>query len=163
MIMKWRHTSGFSVDNSVRIARDNESGTTALAQYIIRSPFSEAKLSYNNTGTVVYRSKMTHGKNKQNFSISTAEEFIATITQHIPENSFQLVKYRAWYSNRMRGDWRKQKSLRKETERQTSNEIEKSSMSRITNHAESRRRYGGRASKKCGKLILWSVRTVRRR
>ncbi len=50
MIMKWRHTSGFSVDNSVRIARDNESGITALAQYIIRSPFSAAKLSYNSTG-----------------------------------------------------------------------------------------------------------------
>ena len=39
-IMKWRHTSGFSVDNSVRIARDDENGITTLAQYIIRSPFS---------------------------------------------------------------------------------------------------------------------------
>ena len=74
MTMKWRHTSGFSVDNSVRIARDNESGISALAEYIIRGPFSAAKLSYNNTGMVVYRSKMTHGKNKKNFSISTADE-----------------------------------------------------------------------------------------
>ena len=52
MIMKWRHTSEFIVDNSVRIARDDAAGMTNLAQYIIRSPFS----------------------------ISTAEEFIATIT-----------------------------------------------------------------------------------
>jgi len=40
-------------------------------------------------GMVVYRSKMTHGKNKKNFSIFTAEEFIAVITRHIPEKSFQ--------------------------------------------------------------------------
>ncbi|MCP3888729.1 MAG: hypothetical protein GY702_07620, partial [Desulfobulbaceae bacterium] len=35
-------------------------------------------------------------------------EFIASITQHIPEPSFQLVRYYGWYSNRMRGDRRKQ-------------------------------------------------------
>lgn len=56
---------------------------------------------------VVYKSKMTHGKNKKNFSISTADEFIADITQHIPEKSFQLVRYYGWYSNRMRGERRK--------------------------------------------------------
>jgi len=50
---------------------------------------------------------MTHGKNKKNFSISTAVEFIADITQHIPEKSFQLVRYYGWYSNRMRGERRK--------------------------------------------------------
>ena len=32
MIMKWRHTSGFSVDNGVRIARDDQKGQTAVAQ-----------------------------------------------------------------------------------------------------------------------------------
>ncbi|MBU1060889.1 MAG: transposase, partial [Proteobacteria bacterium] len=39
----------------------------------------------------------------KNFSISTADEFIAAITQHIPEKSFQLVRYHGWYSNRMWG------------------------------------------------------------
>jgi Putative transposase/Transposase zinc-binding domain len=108
MLMKWKHTSGFNVDNSVRISRDDEKGITALAQYIIRNPFSLDKLSYNQeTGMVVYKSKMTHGKNKKNFSISTADEFIADITQHIPEKSFQLVRYYGWYSNRMRGERRK--------------------------------------------------------
>ncbi len=64
-LLKWRHTSGFSVDNLVRIKRNDEKGLTALAQYIIRSPFSVAKLSYNpDTSMVVYRSKMTHGKKK---------------------------------------------------------------------------------------------------
>ena len=114
MLMKWNHTSGFNVNNSVRIEKGDQAGLTNLAQYIIRNPFSLAKLTYNNsTGMVTYRSKMTHGKNKKNFSISTADEFIAAITQHIPEKSFQLVRYHGWYSNRMRGERRK---LEKESE-----------------------------------------------
>ena len=35
---------------------------------------------------------MPHGKNKKNFSISIADEFIADITRHIPEKSSQLVR-----------------------------------------------------------------------
>lgn len=53
MLMKWQHTSGFNVDNSVHIARGDEKGITAPAQYIIRHPFSLNKLSYNQeTGMV---------------------------------------------------------------------------------------------------------------
>lgn len=106
-IMRWRHTSGFSVHNGVQLARDDAEGWETLAQYIIRNPFSLEKLRYKEeTGTVIYRSKMTHGKNKSNFKVYAAEEFIATITQHIPEKSFQLVRYYGWYSNRARGDRR---------------------------------------------------------
>ena len=55
------------------------------------------KLRYiEETGTVVYQSKMTHDKkNRKNFEVYTAEEFIAAITQHIPEKSFQMVRYYA--------------------------------------------------------------------
>jgi hypothetical protein len=42
----------------------------------------------------------------------TAEEFIAAITQHIPEKSFQMVRYYGWYSNRAGGD-RKKKCLQR--------------------------------------------------
>ncbi|MCP3891738.1 MAG: hypothetical protein GY702_23145 [Desulfobulbaceae bacterium] len=41
-------------------------------------------------------------------------EMIASITQHIPEPSFQLVRYYGWYSNRMRGDRKKQQEKGKE-------------------------------------------------
>ena len=102
-LMKWRH-SGFSVHNKARVARDDEKGRVALAQYIIRNTFSLEKLTYNReTGTVIYRSKMSQGKSKKNFQIYTAEEFIAAITQHIPEKSFQMVRYYGWYSNKSRG------------------------------------------------------------
>ena len=69
--MSWRH-SGFSVHNRVRVARDDEQGREALAQYIIRNTFSVEKLTLLNrcppdnltgltyieeTATVIYRSK----------------------------------------------------------------------------------------------------------
>ena len=106
-IMRWRHTSGFCVHNGVQLARDDAEGGEGLAQHIIRNQFSLEKVRYKEeAGTVIYRSKMTHGKNRSNFKIFGAEEFIATITQHIPDKSFQLVRYYGWYSNRARGDRR---------------------------------------------------------
>ncbi len=57
---------------------------------------------------------MSHGKNKNNFKVFNDLEFIAAITQHIPEPSFKLIRYYGWYSNPMRGDRRKQEE-REET------------------------------------------------
>jgi hypothetical protein len=111
-LMSWRH-SGFSVHNGSRVARDDEEGKEAISQYIIRNTFSLEKLTYNQeTNTVIYQSKMTSGKNKRNFQIYTAEEFIAAITQHIPEKSFQMVRYYGWYSNKSRGLRKKQGILK---------------------------------------------------
>ena len=45
-----------------------------------------------------------HAKTKRNFEIFSAEEFIAAITQHIPDKGFQMVRYYGWYSNRARGE-----------------------------------------------------------
>ena len=33
-LMAWKHNSGFSVHNGVRLARDDEAGRESLAQYI---------------------------------------------------------------------------------------------------------------------------------
>ena len=96
-IMVRQHMSGFSDHNGVRIARDDEDAKEGLAQYIIRNPFSEEKVTYRQ------KTGMTHGKDKKNFLIVTAEEFIAAITQHIPEKSFQMVRHYGFYSNRARG------------------------------------------------------------
>jgi hypothetical protein len=71
----------------------------------LRNAFSEQKITYlEDTDKVLYRSAMTHGSNKKNFGIYTAEEFIAVITQHIPDKHFQMVRYYSWYSNRSRGE-----------------------------------------------------------
>jgi hypothetical protein len=61
---------------------------------IIAFWFAPKSIYINETGTVIYRSKMTHGNNnKKNFEVYTAEEFIAAITQHIPEKLFQIACY----------------------------------------------------------------------
>jgi hypothetical protein len=102
-LLKWKH-SGFSVHNGKPIKRNDTEGLERVAQYIIRNPFSEQKMTYNEeNGTVIYRSRM-HAKTKRNFEIFSAEDFIAAITQHIPDKGFQMVRYYGWYSNRARGE-----------------------------------------------------------
>jgi hypothetical protein len=102
-LMSWRH-SGFSVYRGNRIAPNDRKAQEALAQYIMRNAFAVEKMTFNEvTGQVIYRSSMKHGPNKRNFEVFSAEEFIAAVTQHIPEKSFQMVRYYGWYSNRTRG------------------------------------------------------------
>jgi len=45
---------------------------------------------------------MTHGENKKNLLVVEDEEFIALITQHIPEKSQQLTRYYGLDSNKTR-------------------------------------------------------------
>lgn len=86
MLMGWQHVSGFSVHNEVRIKPKDEEGLGNLSQYIIRNAFSLEKLKYyEGTYSVLYHSKMTHGKSKKNFQVFSPLEFIAAITKHISE------------------------------------------------------------------------------
>jgi hypothetical protein len=52
--------------------------------------------------------RVSRSKIQRNFEVFTPCEFIAAITQHIPDKSFQLVRYYGWYSNKMRGQRDKQ-------------------------------------------------------
>jgi hypothetical protein len=109
MLLSWQHVSGFNIHNEVRIKPDDEKGMENLSQCIIRNTFSMEKVKYEEgDSSVIYRSRMSHGKNKRNFQVFALLEFIASITQHIPEPYFQLTRAYGWYSNRMRGDRKKQ-------------------------------------------------------
>ncbi len=56
MLLRWRH-SGFSVNNSVRMAGDDHTARVSLAQYIARAPLSLEKLHYDQQdGKAVYHS-----------------------------------------------------------------------------------------------------------
>jgi len=107
-LLAWRHNSGFPVHNGVRLARDDEAGREALAQYIIRNPFALGKITCNPaSGMVICKSKPAPGKShggRRNFQVFSATGFIAAITQYIPEKPFQLVRYYGWYSKRGRGE-----------------------------------------------------------
>ena len=120
MLKSWKH-SGFNVHRSRRIQADERDDLERVARYIIRNPFSTEKMEFkppnavNRDGTVIYRS----GKNpkiNRNFQIFTPCDFIAAITQHIPDKSFQLVRYYGWYSNKMRGQRKKRAEEEKEAE-----------------------------------------------
>ena len=77
------------------------------------NPFSVSKMKYNSvTGTVIYHSKKTFGRNKKNFQILTPKEFIAAVTQHIPEKIFNLCDILAGILTERRENEAKQKSLR---------------------------------------------------
>jgi hypothetical protein len=52
--------------------------------------------------------RVSRSKIQRNFEVFTPCEFIAAITQHIPDKSFQFVRYYGWYSNKMRGRRSKQ-------------------------------------------------------
>jgi hypothetical protein len=107
MLRGWKH-SGFNVHRSRRVLPDEREDLERLAQYIIRNPFSVEKMELsapnraNTDGPIIYRSGM-NPKIQRNFEVFTPCDFIAAITQHIPDKSFQLVRYYGWYSNKMRG------------------------------------------------------------
>jgi hypothetical protein len=92
MLLGWKH-SGFCVHRSKRVQPHQKEDLERLAQYIIRNPFSVEKMHPDpETGTIIYRSGM-NPKIKRNFEIFTPCDFIAAITQHIPDKNFQLVRY----------------------------------------------------------------------
>lgn len=90
------------------MAPEERADLERLAQYIIRNPFAVEKMQVteanpaNPDGSIIYRSGM-NPKIQCNFEVFTPCDFIAAITQHIPDKSFQLVRYYGWYSNKMRG------------------------------------------------------------
>ena len=112
----WRH-SGFSVDKSVALAAADTAGLERLAAYMVRCPFSlDRILSVSEDGKVVYRAEKAEcqpfpilGDQKlfrgisRNFEVFDPLEFLAEITQHIPDPGMQMIRYYGWYSNKMRG------------------------------------------------------------
>jgi len=64
------HNSGFNIHNQVKIKSQDQRGRECLAQYILRSPFSQEKMAYRkDIRTVLYRSKM-NPVSKRNFASS---------------------------------------------------------------------------------------------
>ena len=101
-MLGWRY-SGFSVHNQVRVAADDTEGRKKLAGYMLRAPLSLAKMTYDApSGTVIYRSKMHLGLNR-NFQVMAGAEWLELLCKHIPDRYEQLVRYCGWYSSRSRG------------------------------------------------------------
>ena len=98
----WVH-SGFNVHAGDRVEPEAKAELTDLAQYILRNPISVEKMILESpTDNVIYRSRMSVKINR-NFEIFSPTDFLAAITQHIPDKGVQMVRYYGWYSNKMRG------------------------------------------------------------
>ena len=83
---RWPH-SGFSVDNSVYLSARDTAGLERLAQYILRCPFSLARVvRLIDDGSVLYRAERDH-------------------CRRFPrrDKGEHLVRYYGWYSHRQRG------------------------------------------------------------
>jgi hypothetical protein len=101
-LRSWVH-SGFNVHAADRVEPDAKAEVAELAQYILRNPFSVEKMTMESpSDNVIYRSRM-NVKINRNFEVFSPTDFLAAITQHIPDKGIQMVRYYGWYSNKMRG------------------------------------------------------------
>jgi hypothetical protein len=111
-LLSWRN-SGFNIHNQVKIRSQDKRGRECLAQYILRSPFSQEKMTYRQESkTVLYRSKM-NPVSKRNFAVFPVLDWIATLTAHIPNKGEQLVRYYGYCSNVSRGKRKKERPAEK--------------------------------------------------
>lgn len=102
VLYSWKH-SGFNVHAGESVPPEARADLEDLAQYILRNPFSVEKMTLESpTDMVIYRSRL-NAKINRNFQIFTSTDFLAAITQHIPDKGVQMVRYYGWYSNKMRG------------------------------------------------------------
>jgi hypothetical protein len=116
-MMGWKH-SGFSIDTTVRIAADDHDAMKRLVEYIARCPFSLARMvKLTRDGKVMY-----HGSHpncipfpelgsemdlrpgmRRNYQVFEPLDFLASVTQHIPNSREHQIRYYGWYSNKRRG------------------------------------------------------------
>jgi hypothetical protein len=115
-IRSWRH-SGFSVDQSVRLEGGDQEGIQRLIQYFLRCPFSQARMiEATETGKVIYKTEHNAvgrfpepGDGEllagpaRNFQVFDPLDFLAEVTQHIPDLGAHLLRYYGWCSNKTRG------------------------------------------------------------
>ena len=115
-MLGWHH-SGFDVNCAARLDADDVAGRQRLAQYMLRCPFSLQRLiRVTEQGTVLYRAEKNDPQRfprpagpdlfngvSRNFQVFDPLDFIAELTQHIPEPRKHLTRYFGWYSSAARG------------------------------------------------------------
>ena len=109
----------------VHLCVGDKNGIENVAQYISRCPFSLARMiKVTPEGNVLYRSEHNEPKNfphwksiptlpgiNRNFEVFKPLDFLAQMTQHIPDRYQNLTMYFGWYSCRSRGVRKKAESL----------------------------------------------------
>jgi hypothetical protein len=105
------HHPGFSAYEGNAVSPDDSAARERLASYLVHAPFSLERLHYDrDTGVVTYdprASQYSHLNSAapQRFSPLDA---LAALTAFIPEKGLQLSRYYGFYSNKARGQRRRQ-------------------------------------------------------
>jgi hypothetical protein len=105
------HHPGFSAYEGVGVSAVDSSARERLASYLVHAPFSLARLHYDrHAGAVTYEARAS---SRSHPSSPAPEQFtpldaLAALTAFIPEKGLQLARYYGFYSNKARGQRRRQ-------------------------------------------------------
>jgi hypothetical protein len=105
-MLSWRN-SGFSVDATVRVDTIREAAR--IGRYMIRCPLVLERLQWDEEhGEVVYAARPSRAKGPFGGVVRwDVLEFIARVTDHIPEPGQQLIRNWGYYANASRGKRRR--------------------------------------------------------
>jgi hypothetical protein len=102
-LLAWRHP-GFSAHVGKAIPFEDKKAIDDVACYIVRNPLSLKKLVYlDGQQVVLYRSKMNPFLGR-NFEALDPLEWLARMSDHIPDPGKHRTHFYAHYANRVRGE-----------------------------------------------------------
>jgi len=105
------HHPGFTAYEGEGVSAGDSSARERLASYLVHAPFSLARLHYDrDAGVVTYDPPVSQ---RSHLHPSAPERFspldaLAALTAFIPEKGQQIVRYYGYYSNKARGQRRRQ-------------------------------------------------------
>jgi len=115
LLRSWK-SSGFNVDDSVRIPAGDRKTLEHVARYMLRSPVSLSRMQWTHgSSNVFYTPKPSHDAPSELFpplEKIDALEFLARVITQIPDPRRHLLFYYGHYANVVRG--RRQSSQKKE-------------------------------------------------
>lgn len=105
----WENT-GFNVYCGEAIQPEEQENIERLAQYVVRAPISQERMYYisadessNGAANIIYK-----GKNNGTAQTFDALDWLARLVTHIPNKGEQFVRYYGYYSNKARGQRKKE-------------------------------------------------------
>ncbi len=105
------HHPGFSAYEGNVVSPDDSGARERLASYLVHAPFSLDRLHYDrDAGVVTYdpRSSQNSYPNSTAPQRLSPLDALAALTAFIPEKGLQLARYYGYYSNKARGQRRRQ-------------------------------------------------------
>jgi hypothetical protein len=105
------HHPGFPAYEGEGVSADDSDARERLASYLVHAPFSLARLNYDrDAGVVTYDPRVSprsHPNSPAPERFSPLDP-LAALTAFIPEKGLQLARYYGYYSNKARGQRRRQ-------------------------------------------------------